>query len=478
MDRVAPSKNSAQRKRLVEHLFGGEIMRTLSSRDVTDVEGLPLVQAYHRTMSRWRAQTVLLVGLQFAAACSAPTPATDANPTDAVMDAALDPTDAVMDATLDAPPDLAGVVEIAAGGGHTCARRNSGAVVCWGSNGYGQLGDGATHRTCGTWEYPPDCSPSPVEVAGLTDAVEIAAGSVLTCARRTSGAVVCWGGNSSGGIGDGTTGTDRPTPTAVVGLTDAVEIAAGGHACARRASGGVVCWGSNRAGQIGDGTSGTDRLTPVLVMGLTDAVEIAVGGGHSCARRASGAVVCWGDNTYGQIGDGTSGTNRLAPVAVVGLSDAVGLAAGGNHNCARRASGTVVCWGHDSGGRIDGGMDTWRATPWDVASVTDAVEITAGYLYSCVRRASGAVDCWGRNNSGQLGDGTGGPGSHSAINPLAVMGLTDAIGVAAGDEGGNGGHTCAVRAGGNVVCWGRNYYGQIGDGTTTNRMTPVAVWGP
>jgi len=123
---------------------------------------------------------------------------------------------------------------------------------------------------------------------------------------RGEGAVVCWGSNSSGQLGDGTMEGDRRTPVAVLRLTDAVEIAmSSGHSCARRASGTVACWGSSRYGQLGNGTRGVDRRAPVAVSDLTDAVEIAVGGAHTCARRASGAVVCWGANHTGQIGDST-----------------------------------------------------------------------------------------------------------------------------------------------------------------------------
>ena len=339
-----------------------------------------------------------------------------------------------------------GVVELSAGGVHTCARRASGAVDCWGLNDSGQVGDGTTVSPRG----------NPTAVLGLADAVEIEAGYTHTCARRAAGAVVCWGR----GFG--------PTPVAVLGLVDATEIEAGVYyTCTRRASGAVVCWGSNSSGQLGDGTT-TDRSTPVAVLGLADAVEISADFTHTCARRASGAVVCWGSNTAGELGDGTT-TGSSTPVAVLGLADAVEISAGGNHTCARRASGAVVCWGYNGNGELGDGTTTASSTPVAVSGLADAVEISAGGEYTCARRASGAVVCWGRNRVGALGDGT----TISRSTPVSVSGLADALEISAGVE-----HTCARRASGVLVCWGRNEGRQLGDRTSTDQSTPVTVLPP
>lgn len=357
-------------------------------------------------------------------------------------------------------------VELSAGYEHTCARRASGSVVCWGLNNNGQLGDGTTthHLT-------------PVAVAGLTDAVEIAAGGYYTCARRCSGTVVCWGDNTWGQLGDGTA-TQHLAPVAVEGLTDAVEITSGGaHTCARRVSGTVVCWGKNSEGQLGDGTCcdfTSHSETPAPVVGLTDAVEIAAGSEHTCARRASGAVVCWGLNFSGELGDGASGGIGLSPVTVDGLNDAVELAAatGGIHTCARRASGTVVCWGDNTAGQLgDGTSRINRLVPVLVSELVDAVEVSAGVADTCARRVSGAVVCWGWNGQGEIGDGTFGT---DRFTPVAVTGLNDAVEVSVGGD-----HACARRRSGAVVGWGFNDSGQIGDGTSgNNRLTPVPVVAP
>jgi alpha-tubulin suppressor-like RCC1 family protein len=149
----------------------------------------------------------------------------------------------------------------------------------------------------------------------------------------------------------------------VPGITDAVQVAAGAYqTCARRATGAVLCWGRNTYGVLGDGRT-TNSSSPVVVVGLTDAVHVSVGFYHACAIRAAGPTVCWGYNSYGQLGNGSTAT-ALSPVAVPGLSDAVQLAAGSYHTCARRSTGAVVCWGYgllrSARERLDGERDPAR----------------------------------------------------------------------------------------------------------------------
>lgn len=380
-------------------------------------------------------------------------------------------------------------VDLSAGRDYTCAVRASGAVVCWGNNYYGQLGDGTRMDR---W--------TPVVVSGLTDAVEVSAGSAHTCARRSTGGVACWGANYYGQLGDGTRGhsmcdlgggTLRDcslTPVEVSGLTDAVAISVGGsRTCALRASGGVVCWGEVITGTASDARCdfGLCSLTPIPVWGLADAVEMSLGDDRWCAARESGAVVCWGGNDHGELGDGTAHSIG-AVVAVSGLTDAVEVSLGNWHTCARRAPGAVVCWGANYDGQLGDGAST-HSTCWPgidcslvpvaVSGLTDAVEVSASQQHTCARRASGAVVCWGYG--GELGDGSI---SHStcpfgdgdcSLTPVAVSGLTDAVEVSGGDV-----HTCARRASGAVVCWGRNMRGQLGDGTIADRATPVTVAPP
>jgi alpha-tubulin suppressor-like RCC1 family protein len=313
-----------------------------------------------------------------------------------------------------------------------------------------------------------------VLVRGLDDAVEISAGASHACARRANGTVVCWGLNRYGSLGNG---GDVPsaTPVPVAGLTDVVEISVGAwHSCARRGDGSVMCWGANDSGQIGDGTMNR-ALVPVPVAGVTDAVEISARGLYfACARRATGAVVCWGSALDGELGDGAAIAppgavipTQPIPVTVVGLADAAEIATGSAHACARRVDGSVVCWGANDAAQLGDGTMTARSTAMPVAGLTDVVELSAGTNITCARRAGGEVSCWGNVVS------IAPPGVYPnpSTVPLVVGGLTNAQSISASDQ------ICAVRTDESVVCWGDNFFGQLGDLTTMNATTPVAVVG-
>jgi alpha-tubulin suppressor-like RCC1 family protein len=217
---------------------------------------------------------------------------------------------------------------------HACALTTAGGVKCWGSNIYGQLGDGTT---VDRW--------TPVDVVGLGSGVAtLSAGDGANCVLTTAGGVKCWGYNEFSQLGDGTT-TDRWTPVDVVGLGSGVSsLAMGtGHACVLMTAGGVKCWGS---GALGDGTT-TQSSIPVDVVGLGSGVtSLSLGLGHACALMLTGTVKCWGLNIEGQLGDGTSGTSQqMTPVDVVGLTGATALAAGGFNTCAVTTGGGAKCWG-------------------------------------------------------------------------------------------------------------------------------------
>jgi hypothetical protein len=232
-----------------------------------------------------------------------------------------------------------------------------------------------------------------VSVIDVDDAVEIAVGVDKTCARRATGAIVCWG---MGYFGDGlaTVATPRP-PTVVPGLSEVVQLSVGdAHVCVRQMSGQVLCWGGNGNGQIGDGTT-MHRLVPTAVPNITDAVELSAGGSHTCVRRMTGAVLCWGGYpTHPQH-------NRTTPMPVPGLgTDVVEISAGGAHTCFRRAAGTVACWGVGTSGLLV----HINASPsslvlWEDVGLTDAVALGHGGNTDtgCARRQSGSVACWGRN---------------------------------------------------------------------------------
>ncbi|WP_161554236.1 RCC1 domain-containing protein [Stenotrophobium rhamnosiphilum] len=307
---------------------------------------------------------------------------------------------------------------------------------------------------------------TPFTVSGLTDVVSIVAGNSLSCALKTGGTVACWGSNLNGALGDGSTNY-HSTPIAVSGLTSVVAIAASNHSCALKADGSVACWGSNSSGQVGIPVTPDKITAPVMVDGIAGVVAVATGWTHTCALKADGTAACWGDNSFGQLGTGHGTTST--PDTVSGLTNAVAIGAGMRHSCALKADGTVDCWGNNNTyGELGDGSGANSIYPVSVSGLTDAAAIAVGYSHTCALKVGGTVVCWGLNDVGQLGDGS----TSNRATPVAVSGLSDVVAIAAGNL-----HSCALKTDGTVVCWGYNGDGRLGDNSSTNRLTPVAVSG-
>ena len=382
---------------------------------------------------------------------------------------------------------------VTAGGNHTCGTALDGASYCWGRNDNGQLGDGTTvTRT------------SPVLVAGGLPLIALFSGTAHTCGVTDwtvqGGLTYCWGLNSFGQIGDGT--TDQRTTPGLVAVLELDGIATGGDfSCGMDDDFGLgYCWGANDHGQLGNGTTSAARNPVRLTLPLCgDGPQIPggllppngascpltglrAGTSHICAqvRGLTNLVFdwyCWGANGNGQLGDGT--TIDRAQVTLVGGGMSFGdLSAGGRHTCGTLAQydrgppwgvvfGATYCWGLNTSGQLGDGTLTQRTSPVLVASGQRFGPLSAGGAHTCAI-TSGDLFCWGDNTHGQLGNGST---VNSAV-PLPVAGGLHFVSVSAGAR-----HTCAVTAAGVAYCWGDNTFGQLGNGTTTDSRVPVKVRG-
>lgn len=377
------------------------------------------------------------------------------------------------DATLTPVPEFEtgmAMPRVAAGLYHTCALRSDGTVACWGENSHGELGNGTTIDTN-----------TPTDVVGLSGVIDIASTSGHTCAVLRNGTAKCWGRNNEDQLGDGGAAfPESTTPVTVIGSAFFTSIAtASKSTCAVHESGGVYCWGVNDYGQLGDGTF-VDHATPQTVTGLSDAIAIASSGGHYCATRATGGVRCWGHGFDGELGNGTSGagSDSNVPVTVkrnvfASLLDITAIAAGNATSCAVRADGTAHCWGGDVHGLGNGAAGMRQVYAQQVSGITTALDVSMGSSSECVLLATGTVKCFGTNQYGELGDWSAPLGTDQYSPRTVGAFLTPLSGVVAIDSGDD--HSCAMLTNGTVKCWGWNSSGQLGDGTYTNRSTPVTV---
>jgi hypothetical protein len=292
--------------------------------------------------------------------------------------------------------------------------------------------------------------------------------------------VLCWGGRPSGQLGDGFTGGFDSEPHAVKPVGEAlISIAAGQvHSCAIGTSGAVYCWGSNSDGALGDGTSAASSATPVKVVDLGGAAAVSCGSDgskrHTCATTAAGEVHCWGSNASGQLAIGApDAVPHPRPAAVQGLSaKATAIAAGGQFSCALLQGGAVWCWGANERGQLGDGTIEVRTGPVQ-AIASGAAAICASTWGACALTSEGAVRCWGVNDQGQLGDGTDSP----SRSPKATLLLAGATGISC-NSGYQAAHVCARMADGSLRCWGRNRHAQLGNGNTSDRWEPTPVLWP
>ncbi|QFG68407.1 cell wall-binding repeat-containing protein [Ornithinimicrobium pratense] len=379
---------------------------------------------------------------------------------------------AVCDATVDAAvaaatssPALPGM-QISGGPSLTCGVTTDGETKCWGYNAGGGLGDGTL------LDRP---SPGPVLGLGPGTTSTIEAGGP-SCALLSNGSVQCWGGNTEGSIPGAGAYTAVPVDIPRLGAGTTAHISLGQkHGCAISITGATRCWGSNSSSQLGVGLpKGSLYALPTLVPGFGPGTTRQIDAFYlgTCAVRLDSSAWCWGTNVGGRIGDGTR-TERNLPTAVVGLGPGTTahIATGTSHTCAVTTEGAAKCWGSSATGALGNGrLGPDVLTPDDVVGLGEGTTtmIDAGSAYACAVTTDGTAKCWGTNVYGKLGIGEG---IDFQLAPHPVIGLTNNTNLIQTSTN----TTCAITTSDELRCWGDNHLGQVGDGTTTDRRTPVPI---
>ncbi|MFM8529325.1 MAG: RCC1 domain-containing protein, partial [Ilumatobacteraceae bacterium] len=355
-------------------------------------------------------------------------------------------------------------IDVSVGSYFTCATLDNGQIVCWGSNSSGQLGNNDT-----TDRTTPE---EKVSLPTLTSAAEVDLGGVHSCMIDAEGDVWCWGSNTSGQLGDGST-TRSGVPVSVnLGGRSATALALGlRHSCALLDNGSVRCWGSNQFGQVSS-SSDQQFTSPAAAIDLgtgRTAVAVAAGDHFACAILDDGITKCWGANHFMQLGDGTT-ISRSSPVRVAldPNRTAVALSAGSSHACVVLDDGSVSCWGSNVSGQVGAGNLAISLAPVPVASLgagRTAIAVSAGQIATCALLDNFEAKCWGGNHGGLLGLGS---------NVLQSTSPSDRVEVGTGRfvtsvDVSTGNHACALLDNQSIKCWGGNLWGQLGYGDTTNR---------
>jgi alpha-tubulin suppressor-like RCC1 family protein len=348
--------------------------------------------------------------------------------------------------------------QVSAGTDFSCGLTTGGLAYCWGG--------GKT---------------KPTAVPGGRRFVQISSGDRHSCAVTSENRAYCWGRNGWGQLGDGST-TDRSTPVLVPGRFFRQIRAGYLHTCAITTTDAAFCWGNNDFGQLG--TGGAQTLTPARVARGLLWSRVVAGASHTCGVTKDNRGYCWGANFFGQLGDGSK-THRSKPALIAGGRTFRQVVPGGGwfpdfvepfvddgHSCALTTDNKAYCWGSNESGVLGSGTPANSVTPVKVAGDRSYQILNTGVTHTCAVNFSSVAFCWGNNSEGQLGVGSG---TGSSLSPVRVAG---GIAFSSVNVGILGNHSCGWTSSGTAYCWGRNGSGQLGDGTTTQRSTPVAVIGP
>ena len=357
---------------------------------------------------------------------------------------------------------------IGTGAVHTCGILENGSAMCWGRDANGQLGDGGEAAT--------NIRPSTyIDAPNDVTISQIFAGPFRTCVIFSNDATQCWGFNENGQSGDESTNTYK-SPTNSVNFPDgrvAKSIGMGHkHTCAILDNDQLACWGADLHGALGNGESNSeDQYLPVIIQTPADRTPIKVEGGvsHTCILMDDGGVMCWGRDNAGQLGNGDSSPTTYAPESDVILPEgrvATDFSLGNEHSCAILDNDSVVCWGMNNYGQLGDNSTTNAKSPTFVhmPNGSKATKISSGSAHTCATIDNGSLYCWGHNKNSRLGIGTSG-GVHKI--PMFVSANQSIVEISASAE-----HTCVLSENGSISCWGRNNYGQLGLGHTSERNTP------
>jgi alpha-tubulin suppressor-like RCC1 family protein len=367
--------------------------------------------------------------------------------------------------SIDLAGTLANVVSLAdSGNSSVCALLSTHTVDCWGYNQFGELGNGTTTN-----------SDVPVPVLGVSGATAVAGdeNGGGFCAVLSTGHVKCWGNNTYGELGNGTT-TTSTVAVAVKNISTATAVFGSDHGfCALLSTSHVDCWGYGGTGQLGDGSFANSDM-PVAVRNISNATTVTGGYETFCALLSTSHVDCWGYGLFGQLGDGSFASADV-PVPVKNISTATALAQSGATSddvssvCALLASGTADCWGYNGSGQLGNGTTTASDVPVPVFRVSGAKAVAGDYNFSafCVVLSTGHLKCWGDNSYGELGAGTT---AASSTVPVPVKNISTATAAFGGQAA-----FCARLSTSHLDCWGFGGTGQLGDGVFTNSNVPVAV---
>lgn len=348
--------------------------------------------------------------------------------------------------------------QVSAGNFSTCGVTGTGKAYCW---GIGFLtGDGSSADRS-----------APVAVAGDLVFRQISAGHQHSCGVTTDDRVYCWGSNFYGQLGLGSRGGNSAIPLPVAGGIRFRTVTTGHeHTCALTSDGHrAYCWGRNDTGQLGDGTT-THRASPRSVAGGRSWRQVSAGFASTCGVTATYQAFCWGSDDFGQLGDGADKVQRKAPSAVAGDHLFLQIDAGYQHVCAATTDQHAYCWGFGAFGTIGDGKRLNRFTPRAVVGTLVVRRVTAGAVNTCAETTTSRIYCWGYNHDGQLGIGFA--TDTTIARPQEVVGGLRFAQVSVG-----GGHVCGVTKSGETYCWGDNRFGNLGDGTTTDRFSPTQVVG-